>query len=94
MDITLDSDRLTNLVIGAAVFGANRGREEAGLLKPTVTLAQIKKQYDRQIATEARMSIKIAWKPLGKGGRTSGVYCLRADFDKFLITREFDFNRK
>lgn len=94
MNITLDSDRLTNLVIGAAVFGANRGREEAGLLKPTVTLAQIKDQYGKPIAYEARMNSKIEWKPIGKGGRTSGVYCLRADFDKFLITREFDFNQK
>lgn len=94
MTYTHDSDQLSDLLSRASERGANIALAQAGIIKPTITLAQVKKVHGRDIANEARMNPKIKWVPLGKGGRTSGVYCLRADFDIFLFAREFDFNKK
>lgn len=87
-------DYLSDLLIRTAKLGANMALQDAGVIKNTTTLAEIKKLHGVTAANEARMSTVIKWKPIGKGGRTSGVYCLRSEFEKFLFAREFDFNRK
>lgn len=92
--ITFDTDQLSDLLFRAAQLGANRALEQAGILKNIVTLAEIKKQHGKKLAQEARFAAKINWQPIGKGGRTSGVYCLRIEFEKFLFNREFDFLKK
>lgn len=92
--ITYDSNYLAELLFRAAEFGATRALEQAGMMKNTITLAKIKKLHGEGIAKEARISPKITWVPIGKGGKTSGVYCSRIDFEKFLFNREFDFYKK
>ncbi|HZK93050.1 MAG TPA: hypothetical protein VFC67_02500 [Prolixibacteraceae bacterium] len=87
-------DYLSDLLIRTAKLGAKLALQDVGVIKNTTTLAEIKKLHGVTAANEARMSTGIKWKPIGKGGRTSGVYCLRSEFEKFLFAREFDFNKK
>lgn len=89
-DLYRESEYLTHL----ATLGAKIALQEAGLIKTTITFAEIKKLYGPVIANEARSHFKIKWMPCGKGGTTSGVYCLRTEFETFLFVRQFDFNRK
>jgi len=87
-------DYLSDLLIRTAKLGAKMALQDAGVIKNTTTIAEIKKLHGVTAANEARMATSITWKPIGKGGRTSGVYCLRSEFEKFLFAREFDFNKK
>lgn len=87
-------DYLSDLLIRTAKLGAKMALQDAGVIKNTTTLAEIKKLHGVTTANEARMAAEIKWKPIGKGGRTSGVYCLRNEFEKFLFAREFEFNKK
>jgi hypothetical protein len=89
--IDIDIHHLSKLLIEAASMGANRANEESGISKKIFTLAEIKKLYGITIANSARMSGLIDWEPLGKGSRTSGVFCRREQFDKFLFERRFSF---
>jgi len=95
MTITLDTNDLSDLLFRASVAGSNRALEKAGMLDPFITSSEIKKMKGGVSLFEAaRLDSKIKWMPVGKGGRTSGVYCLRVEFEKFLFNREFEFNRK
>ena len=87
-------DYLSDLLIRTAKLGAKLALQDAGVIKSTTTLAEIKKLYGINTANEARLAAGIKWTPIGKGGRTSGVYCLRSEFEKFLFAREFDFYKK
>ena len=90
----ISDDYLSDLMIRTANLGAKIALQDAGVIKNTITLAEIKKLNGVKMANAARIAPGIKWKPMGKGGRTSGVYCLRTEFEKFLFSREFDFNKK
>ena len=94
MENSLNIDYLETIFSRASEFGANRALEKVGIIPKTITLAEVKKLHGKQLAGEARLSDKIKWMPLGKGGRTSGVYCLRTEFDKYLFKRDFSFLKK
>ena len=87
-------DYLSDLMLRSAQMGAKMALQEAGVIKNTVTLAEVKKLHGRTIAREARMSDKIAWMPLSKSNPGSQVYCLRTELEKYLFRREFDFTKK
>ena len=89
-----DLDRLSELMLRSAQLGAKMALQEAGVIKHTITLAEVKKLHGRAFALEIRMSEKVKWIPLNKDNPTSQVYCLRADFEKYLFTRDFDFTKK
>jgi len=89
-----DLDRLSDLMLRSAQLGAKMALQEAGVIKNTITLAEIKKMHGESLARESRLSPKIKWLPIGKGGITSGVFCSRTEFEKFLFTCEFDFTKK
>lgn len=92
MTITLEISKLSELLSIAAENGAKRALEETGAITGTITSAEVKKMVGRRAYEQARMSPKISWMPNEKGGKTSGVYCKRSEFDRFLFEREFDFN--
>lgn len=94
MNVTLSLDQFNNALIEAAKMGSRITLQEAGLLKNTITLAEVRKQHGPTLANTARMSAAINWKPYGKGGKTSGVYCSREELEKFILNRKFDFNHK
>ena len=71
-----------------------RARMRHELDELTLTSSEVKKTYGMAIYNAARLDASLHWMPYGKGGRTSGVYCLREAFRKFLFTREFEFNKK
>ena len=87
-------DRLSDLMLRSAQLGAKMALQEAGVIKHTITLAEVKKLHGRAFAREIRMSEKVKWMPLNKDNPTSQVYCLRTEFEKYLFTREFDFTKK
>lgn len=89
--ITPDNDYQTSLMVRCAQMGATMALQQAGVIKTTITLAEIKRLHGATVASEARTSPAITWVPVGKGGRTSGVYCQRAEFEKYLFTRDFSF---
>ncbi len=93
MTVTLEVSKLSELLFEAAQTGAKRALEQTGMVSNTITLAEVKKQHGRDIAKAARLCVKIKWMPVASGGRTSGVYCLRASFERFLFERKFDFNK-
>jgi hypothetical protein len=90
----LNIDQLSSLLQTAARLGASRAMEEAGVTKGTVTLAWVKLHFNDEIAYEARYSSLIDWTPIGKGGKTSGVYCNKEEFDRFAYERKFEFKSK
>ncbi len=92
MTIEIEISKLSELLTVAAANGAKRALEETGTITGIITLADIKRQYKSRLAKEARMSQKILWMPMGKAGHTSGVYCKREQFDRFLFERKFSFN--
>ena len=88
---TPDNDYHTSLMVRCAQMGATMALQQAGVIKTTITLAEIKRLHGQSVAADARLSTAITWVPMGKGGRTSGVYCQRAEFEKYLFTRDFSF---
>lgn len=93
MTITIETTRLSELLTAAAESGATRALIQTGTIATTITLADVKKLHGKKIAYESRKSLKVKWMPVGSGGRSSGVYCLRSEFEKFLFERKFDFNK-
>ena len=87
-------DYLSDLMLRSAQMGAKMALQEAGVIKHTVTLAEVKKLHGRAIAREVRMSDKVKWVPINKNNPGSQVYCLRSELEKYLFRREFDFTKK
>ena len=95
MTITLDSELLFDIVSRATQHGVERGIEQANINQLMISSAEIKKMKDgHSLFKSARADRNIKWIPIGKGGRTSGVNCLRSSFETFLTNRQFDFNKK
>jgi len=95
MTFTLDSETLFDIVSRATQYGVERGIEQANINKLMISGSEIKKMKGGHLLFKnARMDSSIKWIPVGKGGRTSGVNCLRSEFEKFLTNRKFDFNKK
>jgi hypothetical protein len=92
MTIEIEISKLSELLAAAAQNGATRALEQTGTISTTITLAEVKKRHGESFAIAARKATAIKWKPVGSGGRTSGVYCKRSEIDKFLFERKFDFN--
>lgn len=90
MTITIEIDKLSDLLFAAWQSGANSIGVNPDVI--TITLAEVKIKHGVAFAKAARMSTAIKWMPVGSGGRTSGVYCKKSDIDKFLFERKFDFN--
>jgi hypothetical protein len=90
MTYSIEHTELTRLLEKASHLGAKRALEEAGVVKKTITLANVKKLYGEAAATKARMSALIDWMPIGKGGTTSGVMCLSSQLDTFLTSLNID----
>lgn len=82
---------LTELVNTASINGAKRALEEVGMVKKTITLAQVRKLYGSAVALNARMSSKIKWIPKSKACARSGLFCSMAEFDNFLFHKDFSF---
>ena len=93
MKIELEISQLSELLSQAATHGATRALEQSGVISNTITLAEVKAKHGKRLANEARKSQNIKWIPVGSGGRTSGVFCKREDFDRFRFEKEFNFNR-
>lgn len=93
MTFTIEIDRLSEMLIASAQNGARIALQEAGIVKDTITLAEVKKLHKGAFAKAARISTKIAWRPIGKGSLTSGVYCLRSELERFRIEQKFSFNK-
>jgi len=91
MHITLTVDQLSNLLIESAEIAADRVCMNAKIKSKTITLAEVKKLHGRKLAQQARMSESIKWKPIGKGGRTSGVECDYKEFEKFHLKIKLSF---
>ena len=89
-----DLDRLSDLMLRSAQLGAKMALQEAGVIKNTITLAEIKKMQGRGFAREIRLSEKVKFMPINRDNPTSQVYCLRAEYEKYLFAREFDFTKK
>ena len=89
-----DTEYLSDLMVRCAQMGADIALQQAGIKKTTITIAEIKKLHGQVVASDARLSSKINWVPVGRGGITSGVYCKRTEFEKWLFNREFSFLNK
>ena len=89
-----DLDRLSDLLLRSAQLGAKMALQEAGIIKTTITRAEIKKLYGEEFAKECRYSNKIKWIPLNRLNPGAQVYCSRIEFERYLFTREFDFTKK
>ncbi len=74
----------------AAKRGASKVLTETGQQKAIITLAEVRKLYGRRVAEELRMTPKISWMPLGKGGTSSGVYCMREDLENYLMNKSLN----
>lgn len=86
---------MTALTIGLiAEAGARKGATDAliavGKLPTTIKLSECKELYGSSTADELRLTPKIKWFPVGKGGATSGVYAKREDVEAYLFQKNIE----
>ncbi len=90
MDLQISTYQLGKIVEAAMKRGASLVLTETGQQKAIMTLAEVRRLYGRKMSEELRMTPKIKWMPLGKGGTSSGVYCMREDLENYLMNKSLD----
>lgn len=86
-------DFLERTVVQAVRLGATIALEEAGLIKDSISYAEIRKMHGSAVARDARVSTKIKWIPNGKGGKKAGIYCRRSEWEEYRFSKQFDYHR-
>ena len=79
---------IDRIIEAAAEAGESLALKSAGILPAIITLAECKRLYGQSIAQELRITPDINWIPLGKGGKTSGVYTSRDAVTKYMLNRK------
>lgn len=91
MLITLTEEQFGRHLALAAELGARRAMEGYGNVPIWIEYLTISKLYGDKIAQEARLTPGIVGVPIRSGKKKSDCYCLRAEFDKFIIRRKESF---
>lgn len=75
--INLSYSELTNLMFKVSKEASRQTLQELGLLKKTLSRAEVEKMYGRAMFDKSKLYVK--WQKKGKG-KTSSVICYREDF--------------
>lgn len=84
--ISTDICTLTRRDADMIQLAVARTLEEMGAIKKTIGRSEIVQNYSRAIFDEARMDNNINWRK--DGNYTSPVYCLRREFEAFLMKKQ------
>ena len=87
----MSDTQFANHLALAAEIGARRAIEAYGNVPITITYNEVMKMYGKSITEEARMALKVNWVPIKTGRRKSDCYCLRSEFDKWIVSRVESF---
>jgi hypothetical protein len=74
------------LWVKAMEYGKNRLAEKIGLIKPVLTKKQAYAMLNQPAVDRAIKSGEL--KTVKKGGKTSNVYIMREDFEKWIVKDE------
>lgn len=86
MEIKLSTVDLGNLLARATEYGVKRGLEASNKLSPRISLSEAYRLSSRREVDRAIKNGTL--RPVKKGGITSRIYFIRADFDQWLMTNE------
>ncbi len=86
MDIKLSSADLGNLLARGTEYGVKRSLEASNKLSPGISLSEA---YQLSSRREVDRAVKSGtFRPVKKGGVTSRIYFIYADFDQWLMKNE------
>ena len=86
MDITLHYTKLFEMLVKASEMGSKNTLTKLGVIKPLMTKKEAYELFNQPAVDRAIKERTL--KTVKKGGKTSNVYIVRAEFYKWLLEDE------